>query len=243
MTKKPGCYAYKKGERAENLAEHLAGVARCCREHKLLAPVASKIARNYGLSKDYVEDMIVAACLLHDIGKADRKYQDLCLSSGCEEFSGHDVRGYKLAATALKRLEDSSRIAVNTGMADVLNIALLIPILMHHYFQRGIDNLRNDLDIIDEIDVHPQCIEDLHMVLELRTELFKNEYVENLVSTVLGLITDGRVRLVPVYRFASVPDLLNDLQSYTNLLQKHSAIAVTAILNECDGWVARVRRG
>ena len=229
-----GCYAYKKGEKAEGLAEHLAEVAERCREHRLLDPVASKIAREYSKPVGYVRDLIVASCLLHDIGKACECYQKKC-GGGCEDFSGHDVRGYKLVYTAIRRLgwEDEDEV-----LRVVLRVDLLVPILMHHYYQRSLERLWDDLLSIVDIHIWPPCAEDLPAMLKGKIDLFENREVRELVEEVAKLIGGGHIVLD-----ASNPRrLLEELQGYTAAFWKLAAMAVTAILNDCDGRVAHARR-
>jgi CRISPR-associated endonuclease Cas3-HD len=225
-----GCYAYNKGEKAEGLAEHIAEVAECCRGHRLLDPVASKIAREYSKPVGYVRDLIVASCLLHDIGKACECYQKEC-GGGCEDFSGHDVRGYKLVYTAIKRL--------GCGDEDeVLRVDLLVPILMHHYFQRSLERLRDDLSSIVDIHIWPPCAEDLPAMLKGKIDLFESREVREFVEEVAKLIGRGHIVLVAT----NSSRLLEELQRYTAAFWKLAAMAVTAILNDCDGRVAHARR-
>jgi CRISPR-associated endonuclease Cas3-HD len=225
-----GCYAYKKGEKAEGLAEHLAEVAEYCRGHRLLDPVASKIAREYSKPVGYVRDLIVASCLLHDIGKACECSQKEC-GGECEDFSGHDVRGYKLVYTAIKRLDYNDE-------DEVLWIDLLVPILMHHYFQRSLERLRYDLSSIKDIHIWPPCAEDLPAMLKGKIDLFESREVRELVEEVAKLIGRGHI----VLDTTGPSRLLKELQMYTAPFWKHAAMAVTAIINECDRSVANARR-
>jgi CRISPR-associated endonuclease Cas3-HD len=225
-----GCYAYKKGEKAEGLAEHLAEVAKRCMERGLLDPVASKIAKEYSKPKEYVRDLIVASCLLHDLGKADKIYQESC-DKGCEDFSGHDVRGYKLVCTAIKRLGYNDE-------DEVLRVDLLVPILMHHYFQRSLERLWYDLLSIGDIHIWPPCAEDLPAMLKGKIDLFESREVRELVEEVAKLIGGGHIVLVAT----NSSRLLEELQRYTAPFWKLAAMAVTAILNDCDGSVAHARR-
>jgi len=225
-----GCYAYKKGKKAEDLAKHLVDVAECCKEHTLRNPVAIKIAKEYGKHVDYIKDLIVASCLLHDIGKACEHYQKNC-DVGCEEFSGHDVRSYKLTATAIQRL--------NWSVEDeVLRTALLVPILGHHYFQREPNKVKNDLSSVGNIHIWSSCTNDLPAMLREKKVLFKTQEVKDLIEEVAKLIERGCI----VVGATNANMLYNELQNFTSIFWKLAAVAVTAIVNECDGRVAYVNR-
>jgi len=199
-----GCYAYKKGERAEDLAGHLAEVAECCAGLRLLDPVAFKIAREYNKPKGYIRDLIVASCLLHDIGKTDKIYQERC-DKECEEFSGHDVKGYKLVATAIQRPD------WEVG-DEVLRTTLLVPILGHHYFQRELERLRDDLSSVTDIRIWPPCAEDLQAMLRGKIDLFETREARNLVGGVANLIGRGDIVLAAT----NASGLLGEMQGYTD---------------------------
>jgi len=238
-----GCYAYRECRSAVNapgcrwveepLGEHLLGVARKCRGHPLLREVAAKAGRFYGEELEYVEDLIVLACMLHDVGKALEEFQGGC-PKGCTHFSGHDVAGYKIAATALVRALGKG--AVDHNRVEVY--ALLVPILVHHYFQRSPDTLKRDASRIATVELHSLCIPALKEAIEGARGLVRTDRAKRILDAALEVVSGGRFAAEPT----DLPRLVSYLQSFKVDFCKAFAEAVVAIVNECDGEVAGAAR-
>lgn len=193
------CYAYRDEKSEEPLPNHLADVARYCRERWEFIALANKISKVLNLPRNDVQCAITLAALLHDIGKAAEIYQKDCASNKCTQFRGHHLISMFLADLAFRasgiplsdsdvasfiiedRVSDIEGGDGTTAEKKILALLVLLPIVFHHYHQVGgftsynvykNGDATNAGRFIESPKIWSPCIEKLDaMVQQLDSEL------------------------------------------------------------------------
>jgi CRISPR-associated endonuclease Cas3-HD len=141
------CYAWRKGGKAEELCEHLLGTYEVAKRTWELEALSRKVSKLTGLDAEECREAILAAALLHDVGKAAVEYQVECAKGCCESFPGHYLVSTLYAYVTVKEglgiaaPRDYSRLArILSGKESVERgvfgaLLILLPVALHHYHQ------------------------------------------------------------------------------------------------------------
>lgn len=262
------CYAFYEERdvtiRKELLLEHLKDVYECMRKLLITKRVATKYAFLIGdLGRtDLYAELISLSGLLHDIGKGFFHYQQhhsytchelitsaLIKSSTCIKYKiNEDV--------LLKGIRAFPRVRwVKRELVEAVSVMLLIaiPILIHHYSQHESDFWRKlslkDQSICPKEGLGSRYSESCKGVIEEIKELISNGSLGSLPnSKVLNVIIYALDELNKVRyeeadnRFGILKEIVKDLRNEKVCYYCDIVLAVTGILNSCDGKVAITKR-
>ena len=236
------CWAYypkqgKINERPEPLDVHLIEVAEEVSRHPDYGRIVKKISRLYGIDDALVKDAILLMGLLHDLGKAYVKYQERLDD---ESFSGHEF----YSAFIIHGIFKNDIFMERYDKVKVMETLIIYPIMLHHYAQR------NDVETAYEkvwkyvlmmreptLKIWDGCRSHIVMVLKygkskVITDLGK-ELINKLLSNVGNLAFN--IALLGDEPFKPLRSIV--MQDYWL-----SIAALTGLLNEADGKVARRNR-
>ena len=235
------CWAYypepgKSRERPEPLKEHLVNVAIGILTHMDFHRIIKKIGREYGIDNKDIHDIGFLVGLLHDIGKALRKYQE----PPGPYFPGHEVYSAFIVHSAFidARLDNPDN--------ETVKRLILYPILLHHYAQRD-DVEEIYRKVMHEVlkknnpiaELHDECLDAITNILEYAMNIVRSEFAMQLIKTLQDDIHDGKLNL------AALGDSpFSSLESIVKIEEWFGVMALTGLLNEVDGKVAmRARSG
>mgnify|MGYP001770767427 FL=1 len=235
------CWAYYPGpgksrERPEPLREHLVNVAIGIMTHMDFHRIIKKISREYGIDDKDIHDIGFLVGLLHDIGKALKKYQE----PPGPHFPGHEVYSAFIIHSAL----------INAGLNnpdnETVKRLILYPILLHHYAQRdSVEEIY--MKVMYEVlnrnnpiaELHDECLNDVTNILEYAMNIVRSEFAMQLIKTLQDDTHDGKLNLAALDN-----DPFNPLKIIVKIEEWFGVMALTGLLNEVDGKVAmRARRG
>jgi len=140
------CYAWRKGE-GEKLYSHLVETYRVAKQMWELEALSKKVSKLTGLEREACREAVLAAALLHDIGKASVTYQKECAKGECEEFRQHYLVSTLYTYIALKEgvgiappTDPRTLAEMLSGRREgereeVMALLVLLPIALHHYHQ------------------------------------------------------------------------------------------------------------
>ncbi|MGC8598040.1 MAG: CRISPR-associated endonuclease Cas3'' [Thermocladium sp.] len=231
------CWAYypsenKIKEKPEPLNEHLLSVASYILKHPLINPVTHKISRLLSIDTDVIRDIAYLTGLLHDIGKASHRYQEKPENG----FSNHEY----LSASAINAF-----FTMENGK-DALKKLLIQPIILHHYAQKinvrkVIESSKEFLDKSDGfiiITLYEPCKSALESVLIEGEKQVSTVSAKELLRFLLDNIRrNGYLPVAPPEE-----DLINYLNSVIFNGEVASVMALTGLLNEADGRIAKNNR-
>jgi len=149
------CYAWRKGGKAEELCGHLVGTYEVAKRTWELEALSRKVSKLTGLDAEECREAILAAALLHDVGKAAVEYQVECAKGCCESFPGHYLVSTLYAYATVKEGLGVAAPCSFDELAKVLSgkekvegdavsaLLILLPVALHHYHQiRSYQSLR-----------------------------------------------------------------------------------------------------
>ena len=141
------CYAWRKGGGEEGLYEHLVSTYRVAARTWELEALSRKVSKLTGLKAEECREAILAAALLHDVGKAAVEYQEECAKGRCESFPGHYLVSTLYAYVAVKEGLGVAAPCCSDQLAKILSgeegvegdvvgaLLILLPVALHHYHQ------------------------------------------------------------------------------------------------------------
>lgn|GEM_PF-989951 len=247
------CYAFRGTRGSECLADHLREVVECSRGRWETEGMARKLSALYGVDGELVKDLVSLAALLHDIGKADSRYQPSC-ERMCEEFPNHYLlsaqfvtylaRAVGLRELSAERIDETLDAVLLKEVKELTEgylyaLAIVIPVLSHHYAQVNLARLTSR-EQHRELRLYKGCVEDLRELFEevvdsMRTELSRRAVVKVCETLFKGIHVVEDLPVIPVKR-----EHLFNLRKPPP--QRFIADAVLGVLNLCDGAVASKNR-
>ncbi len=231
------CWAYypygenASREKPEPLDVHLLDVANYMLNHSLTVHVVNKVSRLLSIPNENIRDIVYLIGLLHDIGKASHRYQ---VKPG-NGFSGHEyLSAYGVNAFFAKR---------KNGSMDILKRLLIQPIILHHYAQKTDveKSSGSSKDLLDNKDGHfciklwDPCKPMLEHAFTEGMKQLRTEFAKELLSLLLNSVKHGLLPAVP-------EDFISGLKTITFDGRTASVMALTGLLNEADGVIAKRNR-
>ena len=262
------CYAFRDHGCEETMEMHVRGVVGLCRERWELEGLVTKVSRliDIGLSRDetkrLVKEFIIFAAFLHDIGKCDRRYQEVCSRGVCTSFPEHDLLSARFALTVafntgiiegefagrvmkekLHRMFAKGEMPSDVG--DLYLILVVVPIMFHHYAQKRSygyqkrgrvfrESVRSISMPSGRFEIYEGCIEPMRKVLRELYTVETTNYIQKLLREVENMVMHGAE--------LSVIDEKIYGGEYSWSFAKYLAEAVIGLLNMCDGRVAVMNR-
>lgn len=247
-----GCYAYRKADCVETIAEHVLGIVECQAGMWEFEGFKRKISRIYGVDENIVGDMLIVAAVLHDVGKTRKDFQDRC-SEECVSFTSHYVdsalialnlgdlvEGLDLGPDSLERRLKKLLSCERLDRLDIGGLYLLVvvlPVLLHHYAQivsessifNGLNSSRSF------IEIHEDCVNELlEAVNKVSDQWIKSEVGRELLKKFEKQVIERRLEL-GVINSRELEEFSN---SYEYVPGRFIVEAAVGILNLCDGRVA-----
>jgi len=246
------CYAFKDINSSECLVDHLRDVMRCSRSRWETIGLSRKLMNLYGVNNELVSELIAVSALLHDVGKADKRYQLSC-KEVCAEFPNHYIFSTQLSIhlgrlVGLSELdaENISNIFDEVLLRNlerftegtIYSVVIVVPILLHHYAQ--INPMKPiSSGLYREFNVYEDCLEDLIRLFSEVMNIVKTELPRKIVKAIYELLSKSPIiKDLPVIPLK--PEHFFNLQK--PLPQRFIIEAVLGILNLCDGIVASRNR-
>lgn len=254
------CYAWRGREGEENLYEHLVETYKVASQMWELEALARKLSSLKSLGKEKVKEAVLAAALLHDVGKAASEYQNACARGECERFPGHYLVSTLYTYIVLKEglgvyapCNTKELIAVLSGGKEaeegvVVSLLILLPIALHHihqvYAYQSLQYSRDEENARRYHQVHSscaQCLEDLASFISERFEhLGGLGKVRELPQLIAG--TDSAARESFIRALNLVRNLENAVKGIEPSSLSLAIEAATGIVNLSDGYVAAKAR-
>ena len=248
------CYAFRKESKEETLTEHVVGIATCLKEIWETEGLKQKLMKVYKVSKSLVNDLLLSAAILHDIGKAEEELQNTCKEE-CSSFKHHYVISALLALKLGYEVQELNlspdnietrirRLLINRNLnyldlGDAYLLIVVLPVLLHHYAQ-----IVNEYSILDGlstakryIKIHKDCVDELKTVINELRNTFESETGREILNKLENLITKETIEPAFINE-----KLIQDSCSYEYIPGRLVVEATTGILNLCDGRVAYKNR-
>lgn len=247
------CYAfYPKDEKkqvSEELQNHLQDVVNDISKNKIFPKLYKKISKLLNIDEKIVHDIILLTGLLHDIGKALEKYQ----KKPSEGFSGHFVYSSLIIYTVLLDVlaENNKNIIQNNDTAKYIKYLLIDPILLHHYagyndliesFNKTIKSDKKEGGEI-YIEFNKPCLKILINLFSDFQKYLCSNFGKEILDKLTILFEDYSDRAkIKIYltTFEQLLPMSSEINREGKL--KSSLMAITGILNEADGTIARKNR-
>jgi len=258
------CYAYRDSKKEEKLFEHLITTADICSERWELKALALKTSRLLGIDSKKVEEAIVLASMLHDLGKAAEVYQGECFAGGCTEFKGH----YMVSAFIVHLVFSANNVVI--GREDVERfltddmgslsedklyaMLVVLPVAFHHYHQvlsfRSYCTGKAIEKFLENPRVHASCLEEAKSMLSYER---LGQDCRKLLEQIYNVLTNiERLAGKDVYRGSKIfvqnfcYDIVwKDLKRFAEnpiTLGKMLIEAVYGLINMCDSRAASIKR-
>lgn len=232
------CWAYypKPGEsdKPEPLRKHLIDVAETVRDHFDFDRITKKVSKAYNIEHNLARDIVFLIGLFHDLGKARIEYQ----REPERGFKGHEFYSAFIIHNVFIRIK-----SYDDYIKKIENL-IIYPIMLHHYAQHNSDDaykyVLKEMSKISGIlilRIEEQCYNDIIEVLNYGKLNVESEIIREVINELLKDIDDKAFILSPLGDDPFMP--LRSLIAQNNWF---GIAALTGILNEADGKVARRNR-
>ena len=115
------CISFLRNGFIEPIEEHIDGVIDCIKRYFIRRGYSKRVAREFGIDEEMANKLILLTAILHDIGKANRRFQD----EG--RFRGHAFYSGAISLDICKFY----------GFPDEITSAVSLAILHHHHTMKG----------------------------------------------------------------------------------------------------------
>jgi len=258
------CYAYRDSKREEKLFEHLITTADICSERWELKALALKTSKLLGIDPKKVEEAVVLASMLHDLGKAAEVYQRECFAGRCVEFKGHYMVSAFIAHLVFSAnnvvigREDVERFLaddVGSLSEDKLYAMLVVlPVAFHHYHQvlgfRSYCTGEAMEKFLENPRMHASCLEEAKSMLGYeRLDQGGRKLLEQVYSILANIerfadrdVYRGSKIFVQNFCYYIVQEDLKKFAENPITLGKMLIEAAYGLINMCDSRAASMRR-
>jgi len=259
------CYAYKDSEKEEDLIEHLITTANICSERWELKALALKTSKLLNIDVKKVEEAVILASMLHDIGKAAEIYQSACSANKCVEFPGHylistfithltfNINNVNIGEEDIKKfLADDIN---SLGEDKIYAMLVVLPVALHHYHQvRGFRSYSTSesMTVLQFLENPKMCVECLKEVKNMlsyeRVGQSGRKLLEHLDAVLRNIeyYADKdvyRSSKIFIQNFYNVMEEdLKRFAEYPITLGKILIESVYGLINLCDGFAASIKR-
>lgn len=254
-----GCYAFREAGREETFSQHVLGIVKCYEGMWEYEGFKKKVSRIHNLSELVVGDLLLLSAVIHDLGKAKKKLQDMC-SVECTSFRQHYITSAQLALKlgyAISELnlspdnieEKLKKLICDGGLddnrlkhldsGDAYLLIVVLPVLLHHYAQ-----VVSESSILDGLgsaetylEIHEDCATELTTIINEVSKSIKSGVCQKILGELRKVAIEKGVRLSIINN-----KILNESKSYEYVPERFIIEAATGLLNLCDSRVASRNR-